>query len=72
MYIRLYNGILNDLPRHRKAVLDGPEQKLKVLGFRYFNGNQYCEIQLTNNIELIRMMSWLKQLGFNGGTVGWA
>jgi hypothetical protein len=71
MYIRLYKEILNPLPQHRKAVKNGVEQKLKNLGFKYHSGNAYCECEFENMVELIRMFSWLKDLEFNTGEVGW-
>jgi hypothetical protein len=71
IHIKLYKGILNPLPQHRKAVKDGIEQKLKNLGFVYHGGNAYCKIELKNNIELMQMFSWLKELGFGGGEVSW-
>lgn len=71
MYIRLYNNILNPLPQHRKAVTDGIEQKLKTLGFKYYNGNQYAQVHCANMVELMKMFSWISALGFTHGVVGW-
>ena len=71
MYIKLYKGILNPLPQHRIACKYGIEQKLMNLGFVYHGGNAYCQIELKNMMELVKMMSSLKELGFSGGEVSW-
>jgi len=70
MNIKLYKNILNPLPNHREKVL-GIEEKLKSLGFVYKCGNSYCEINLQNNIELIKMFSFLSTLGIHSGEVCW-
>ncbi len=71
MFIKLYKGILSDFNDRYKGRKDRIEGILESLGFVYY-GSNFAQWDCSNLVEMQHMIVRLRELGFNGGEVGWA